>query len=132
MAKTTRLNDLQLVLLSHAAQSDNGNIHPLPETAAKDEQRTAKELNALLRRKLTEEVEVTDRSQSWRTDDDQGFGLVLTAAGREALGLDAEEEPSPAPPAKQNEAPPAPRGGSKIAAVIALLQRKQGATVLSV
>jgi hypothetical protein len=130
MAKTTRLNDLQLVLLSHAAQSDNGNIHPLPEAAANDKQRTAKELSALLRRKLIAEVEVTDRSQSWRTDGDQSFGLVLTETGREALGLDAEEdEPDPAPPAKQDKAPSAPREGSKIAAVIALLQRKQGATL---
>ena len=129
MPKTT-LNDLQLVLLSHAANNENGSVLPLPDTAAQDEQRTTKELKALLRRKLLAEVPATDRHQSWRTDDDRLFGLVLTEAGRGALGLGADEQTSAdAELVNASGTATALRSGSKIAAVVALLQRTEGATL---
>ncbi len=93
MPTTTRLNDLQLVLLSHAAKNENGSVLPLPDTV-QDEQRTTKELRALLRRKLLAEVDVTDRNHSWRTDSDRFFELVLTETGQDALGLGADEQTS--------------------------------------
>lgn len=130
MATNTRISDLQLVLLSHAARSDVGSIYPLPAAATRDEQRTAKELKALLRRKLINEVEVRDRAQSWRADGDLCFGLVLNEASLEALGLGAEaQDAGPAEPTGQGKAPASPREGSKIARVIALLQRSEGATL---
>ena len=130
MTKTTRLNDLQLVLLSHAAKNGNGNVLPLPEAAARDEERTTRELKSLLRRELLAEVDVADRNQTWRTDDDRLFGLILTEAGQDALGLGAEKQaPEKDAHAGQSTAAPAPRPGSKIAAVVALLQRKEGATL---
>ena len=129
MKTNTRLSDLQLVLLSHAARRDDGSIYPLPEAATKDEPRAAKELKSLVRRKLVDEVEVTDGAQSWRTDGDLCFGLVLTEAGRDALGLSAEPgDTGPAEPTGAN-ASASPREGSKIARVIALLQRSEGATL---
>ena len=129
MKTNTRLSDLQLVLLSHAARRDDGSIYPLPEAATRDEQRTAKELKSLVRRKLVDEVEVTDGAQSWRSDGDLCFGLVLTEAGREALGLGAEtQDLGPAEPTEA-KASASPREGSKIARVIALLQRSEGATL---
>jgi len=36
MASKTRLNDLQLVLLSHAAMNECGSVLPLPDTATMD------------------------------------------------------------------------------------------------
>ena len=130
MPSKTRLNDLQLVLLSQAAQNETESILPLPEAATQDQERTAKELKSLLRRKLVEEVEITHRAQSWRSDGDLHFGLQLTNAAREAFG---EGEDSggvdKAEPELIAAAAPAPRPGSKIAAVITLLQRKQGATL---
>jgi hypothetical protein len=129
MATNTRLSDLQLVLLSHAAQRDDGIIYPLPETAARDEPRTAKELKSLVRRKLIEEVEVTDGAQSWRAEGDLYFGLVLTEAGREALGLGADTENAGPAELTEANASATPREGSKIARVIALLQRSEGATL---
>ncbi len=42
---TTRLNDLQLILLSHAARSEAGNVLPLPDTVT-DQARAQKELTA--------------------------------------------------------------------------------------
>ena len=129
MKTNTRLSDLQLVLLSHAVQRDDGSIYPLPEAATRDKPRTAKELKSLVRRKLVDEVEVADGAQSWRSDGDRCFGLVLTEAGREALGLGAgTENADPAEPTGAN-ASASPREGSKIARVIALLQRSEGATL---
>ena len=56
--------------------------------------------------------------------------LVLTDAAREALGIAGEDSGADkAEPAPIAAATPAPRPGSKIASVIALLQRKQGATL---
>lgn len=68
MTKTTRLNDLQLILLSHAAKSDSGSALPLP-AAADDTERANKELKSLLRRNLLVEAEVDDAAASWRSDD---------------------------------------------------------------
>ena len=125
---TTRLNDLQLVLLSHAGNNENGSVL-LPDTASQDEQRTARELKALLRRKLLAEVEVTDRTRSWRAEDDRLIGLVLTDAGRNALSLGAEEQTAEDTAPVEDSTASAPRPGSKIAAVLALLQREGGATL---
>ena len=129
MKTNTRLSDLQLVLLSHAARREDGSIYPLPEAATRDEPRTAKELKSLVRRKLIDEVEVTDGAQSWRADGDLRFGLVLTEAGRVALGLGAETENGGPSETTEANALASPREGSKIARVIALLQRSEGATL---
>jgi len=40
MANKIRLNDLQLVLLSHAATNKAGSVLPLPNAARQDEERT--------------------------------------------------------------------------------------------
>ena len=132
MPSKTRLNDLQLVLLSHAAKNEPGSVLPLPDAATKDQERAAKELKSLLRRKLIGEVETSDRALSWRSEGDLHFGLQLTDAARTALGVERDEnrEADRAEPERPAAAAsPAPRPGSKIAAVIALLQRKQGATL---
>ena len=46
MPSKTRLNDLQLVLLSHAAKNEPGSVLPLPDAAAQDQERAAKELKS--------------------------------------------------------------------------------------
>jgi hypothetical protein len=131
MTKKTRLSDLQLVMLSHAAKDKDSSMLPLPEAATHDEDRTAKDLNALLRRGLLAEIEVKARPQSWRSEDDQLIGLQLTEAALEVLGLSPEEAGGGAlhPTAIPVQSSSAPRAGSKSAAVLALLQREQGATL---
>ncbi len=61
-AKTYRLTDLQLVLLSNAAARDNGSIVPVPEICANDTERVRKAVTSLLRRKLVEEAPVLGRA----------------------------------------------------------------------
>ena len=152
MPKTPRLSDLQLVLLSHAARNDRSTLHPLPTAALEDQPRTNKALAALLRRGLVVEREVRDPVHSWRIDHHQPIGLVLTQAGRAAISLDEGNEgrppngvehsgkmapsPSPTAPSSPSPSPASPgqacRPTSKIASVIALLQRTEGATLAEI
>ena len=156
MARTIRLNDLQLVLLSSAAARENGSLIPLPETCAQDRARISKAVAALLRRGLVSELQVTDRKVAWREQEQAVIGLFITDAGRVAIGAEPEMEASDelhdgpddvtdqgAGAAAQagnlteaktdaetsTPASSGPRSGSKIAVVVALLERKEGATL---
>ena len=137
MTKNFRLNDLQLVLLSNAASRDNGSLLPLPESCSQDATRIRKAVGSLLRRGLVEEIATTDRTLCWREEDQDCIGLFITDAGRSAIGVNEEQDDAAvaAPTASDTAEEPAaaktasPRAGSKIGAVIALLQRKEGATL---
>lgn len=148
MTKTVRLNDLQLVLLSNAAARDNGSLVPLPASCAHDSDRIGKAVTALLRREFVEEVPVVERDLCWREEDQDMIGLFITDAGRAAIGADGCESASDEAVViggDDNEQPaevqsgatisldtapaPSPRPASKIATVVELLQREQGATL---
>lgn len=127
---STKLNDLQMILLSHAAKTDTGNVFPLPATVT-DRGRAEKELKPLLRRGLVTETETTLPAASWRTDESVHFGLIISGTGKAAINLGDDV----ADGANTAEAEPAasltrkPHGNSKIANVLTLLQRTQGATL---
>jgi len=73
---------------------------------------------------------VTEQAQSWRNEDDHLNGLQLTGAAREALGLNSDGSSGGSSEHSAQEAAAAslaPRARSRIAVVIALLQREQGA-----
>lgn len=140
MSRTPNLNDLQLILLASANQRDDGSILPTPESLRDQQERVSKALPQLLRHKLILEAPVTVRSQVWREQDGQLTGLVISEKGREAIaagtpqepGKEASDEPSAsaAPVARHGDAAPSsPRPGSKIDAVLGLLQRDDGATL---
>lgn len=155
MANIIRLNDLQLVLLSSAAARDNGSLIPLPQNCAQDRARIGKAVSALLRRGLVEELPVIDLGLAWREQDQDPIGLFITGAGRAAIGAEPERDvrgdsgdalakvaaaggfalqvdsdpPELAEAEAPAPAPEAPRIGSKIATVVALLEREQGATL---
>lgn len=136
MIKAIRLTDLQLVLLSNAAARDTGSLLPLPETCTQDASRISKAVAALLKRGFIEEQPVTDLMLRWREDGDNAIGLFITDAGRNAIGaggMAAEAEAAPADPtAAASPAAAAElehRANTKIAVVIALLEREDGATL---
>jgi hypothetical protein len=95
---------------------------------------------------LVREIEAKRGAPIWRRDDaGQGYALKLTAAGLKAIAVDQESrgasEPSEAPqPQTKTRASPdeggdparvaAPREGSKLALVINLLWRADGATIV--
>lgn len=129
-----RLNDLQLILLSHAGARDSRSVMPPPATA--DSVRIDKEVRSLLKRGLLVEDNVSAPAERWRSDGDQHFAVRISDAGLAAIGLgpsddqgtvdDACGAPEAAPPVPTSTAA---RGPSKISAVIALLERDEGATL---
>lgn len=130
---TSKLNDLQLILLSTAAQRDNGSLLPPADSIAGQEERIRKALTSLLRRGLIEEVPIKDRVQAWRDEDEQPLGLVLTSAGRAVIATEdgsASAAGGANAPADKNDAPTPPAcTGTKAELVLALLRRSEGATL---
>lgn len=131
----SKLNDLQMILLSHAAKTDAGSIFPLPASVT-DRGRAQKKLKALLRRGLVTETETSNEAAGWRSDDNTQFGLIITEQGKAAIGV--REDNDGADVAASNAAASQPgtaapvreaRAGSKIANVLAFLGRADGATL---
>ena len=120
----TKLNDLQSILLSTAAQRDSGSLYPVPEIVDGAGARVTKAVAGLTKTCLAEERETSDPGAISRTDGDLRYGVYITAAGCAAIQIG---EPG------QAEAPasvsgPIPRT-SKAGTVLALLQRDSGATL---
>jgi len=115
-----RFSDLQLVLLSAAASRTNGSLLPFP-ASIDDDQRRDKAIAALIRRSLVVERDVSARKPTWRVDGERRIGLVLTDEGMGALD-------APQPDADNGDVAISPRP-TKTAAVIALLDRPEGASL---
>ncbi len=149
----TRLSDIQLILLTTASQREDGSLLPPPENIGGAGARIHKTVAALLKRGLAAEVEVATPERTWREDGDRRIGLIITADGRAALGLEAEGtggERMTATPEEQSEisdtshehagsaeaaqpiaelAAVTTRGGSKQALVLELLGTGNGVTI---
>ncbi len=144
-----KLTDTQLVILNRAANRDDGLIDP-EAISAKAPLVRHNILAALLKRGLLGEFDALAGVPAWRTDArGQKRGLVVTAAGKAALGIeDGTAEPRAAKAAKSRKsatpktavqpkggktaaAKPTPktREGTKQAQLIALLKRSRGVTI---
>ena len=145
---SVKLTDAQLVMLSAAAQREDICL------TAPDKMRGAiltKVSEKLAKLGLVREVRAKAGMPVWRRDDaGQSYALKLTAAGLKAIAVDDGSEDAvarrearqrkPAPIVEGTKAPApaivgehaktlAPRDGSKLARVIDLLQRSEGATI---
>jgi hypothetical protein len=120
-----KLTDTQSILLAHAAQQENGSIYPLPP-ALLAEERASKAIDQLAARGLIAERETGCAKETCRSDGDLSYGLFITSIGLIAIGIDDEagDDISPVPAADT-----APPRLTKSAAVVALLQREEGATL---
>ena len=87
MPRTPQLSDLQRVVLARAAKRDNRHALPLP-AAITDDERTRTQITDLIKRKLLAEHEVSPRAPYWHAEGDGRIGLVVTAAGCAAIGID--------------------------------------------
>jgi hypothetical protein len=123
---TTKLSDLQRVLLASAAARDNGSLLPLPDSIAGELTRVRKATPSLLKRALVSEADVTDPAQCWREQDGRYVGLFLSDAGREVLGVEVPDGPERPDAAA---APILAARPTKSAQVVGLLRRAQGATL---
>jgi hypothetical protein len=142
------LTDLQMVLLSSAAQRDDGALLPLPKRATIEPRVQTRVFNTLLKKDLACEQPAPPDAPAWReTDDGVRYMLVVTPAGLEAVGVETEgggdkpgkgSKPKPAP--KQNKkrkrakqaAAPDVRPGTKLALMIELLSRDNGAIIADI
>jgi len=150
MSSPAKLTDTQLVLLSAASQREDRCLIAPKNLKGGAAQKVAAKLLAA---GLVREIKAKPGMAVWRRDEEAGqaYSLKLTAAGLKAIAVDEGDlQPSASTGASPNAnegsskakkaanmaatpsataAPtsPAPRQGTKIARVIALLQRDQGA-----
>lgn len=133
MANTPKLNDLQLVLLSTAAQRVDGNLFPAADSIAKEEDRIRKAIPSLQKRALVEEKPIKDRRLAWRQEDEQPIGLFITTAGRELIAPAESAQHvggGAGSTAKADKKVTTERcAGSKAEMVLGLLRRPEGATL---
>ena len=140
-----KLTDAQLVLLSAAGREDLCLTAPDKLKGAI----LTKVSEKLLKLGLVREVRAKAGMRVWRRDDAaQGYALKLTAAGLKAIAVeDGSDEATTSKETPQLQSNPratkatgpdvigepakafAPRAGSKLARVIDLLQRSEGATI---
>jgi hypothetical protein len=151
-----KLTETQLVLLGAAAQRKDLCLVAPPTLKGATAQKVA---SKLVSAGLVKEVKAKASGPIWRRDAESGasYALKLTAAGAKAIAVDDGPEPEDAGEesdalANRNQAailpkldakdarpaeamepgpirPSAPRGGSKLARVIELLERDHGATI---
>jgi len=151
----TQLSDTQLVILSKAAEHPERIALPLPARLKGGAVKIV--VGSLIKRGLLEEIDAKVRGGEtvWReTGDGHGVTLAITEAGLAAIGVEPEpakkpknapkaagKTPAKAPQAatgtKKTKAPAgaperAPREGTKQATMIAMLQRKDGATIAEI
>ena len=148
-----KLTDTQLVLLSAAAQRKDLCLVAPATLKGATPQKVASKLISL---GFIKEVKAKANDPIWRRDEGASYALKLTATGAKAIAVDAAKpedadeasaalanrdqaailsklDTKDARPAEAIEpgpaGPSAPRGGSKLARVIALLERDHGATI---
>lgn len=131
MPKTTKLSDMQLILLSTASMRTDGSLFPLPKSLKADDTRLPKALRGLVTGKLASEMDVTKASQMWREEEGRRIGLAITDAGRQAIAVEAEGKPDLAPAAADPKPPCSSqiRPGTKQAQLVEMIERERGATI---
>jgi len=125
----TRLSDTQRVILSAASQRRNLRVLPVPTTIKAKGAAVAKVVASLLHKRMVKEITAKRGDPVWRdAADGRRTTLVITAAGRAAIGI-APEHDSVAPRFAAGAKTHAPRGGTKQAKMIAMLRAAEGATI---
>ena len=146
-----KLTDTQLVILSAAAQRDDGAVLPLSASLAINKGAAAAVLKSLVKRDLIAERPASRDDEIWREVDGGRTTLAITEAGLEAIGVEPGEATAasagtavPKPKKKRrskttalatsagtepNGSSPAVRPETKQARLIDLMKRKDGATI---
>jgi hypothetical protein len=149
-----KLTDTQFAILSTAAQRDDGVVLPLAGSLAIKGAAVATMLDALCKKGFLEEKAAARRALVWRKGPaGRRMTLVITEAGRQAVGGEPAEEPSKLAPARHAPAKGPrrraqtgkaasktvdgntageTREGTKQALLIQLLKRKTGATIAEI
>ena len=131
----TKLNDMQLVLLTAACQREDGSLLPAPESLGNQTARIRKAIESLIKKGLLAEKEGLDAAQVWRTDGDVSIGVIVTDVGRAIINPPTAPDEGNEGGSEQStsEAPPAStRPATKRALVIDLLKREGGTTLAGI
>jgi hypothetical protein len=143
---STKLTDNQHALLKEASRREDRCLVLPPNLKGSAAQKVAAKLIA---EALAKEIKAKAGAPIWRRDGegDQAYSLKLSAAGAKAIAATEKSGGKTAPEAPAQEALPdakesseishptedkgkaMPREGSKLASVIALLRRSEGATI---
>jgi hypothetical protein len=141
-----KLTDNQLIVLSKAAARDDGVAvapHGLGKGAA------VKVGSSLVARKLMRESRSKPGMPVWREAEGKNISLVITRAGRDAIGVEEDASPSDrfdleatrtgavaktqkasvAAQPEEHSTGAAPRTGSKQALIVDMLSKEQGVTI---
>ena len=142
----TKLSDTQLIILNHAAQRGDLGVAAIDKRAV-----TKPAIEALLKAKLLKTLPRVAELALWARDDDgQPLALAITPKGLKAINMEAPEvapvaEAAATTPRKakaataekqagktavaKTKSAPAPKCGTKLTSIIALMRRAKGATV---
>ena len=151
-----KLTETQLIMLNAAAQRNDRCLVAAPNLKVATAQKIA---SRLIGSGLVREIRAKAGAPVWRRDDDAGlsYALRLTAAGANAIAIDESSEPghvdddnlgenvAPARSSSEKHSAPdpssagetgiaplrssSPRGGTKLARVVELLQQDRGASI---
>ena len=132
-----QIPDLQRVLIANAAKRSGLRVLPPPKSVAKNAGTIAKSVKSMLSAGLIETVPAETGDTVWpNSEADERLALVVTAAGLSAIGIGEVPESPKAPKTAEAKtgstkasSPASPRAGSKLASLIDMLSRKDGATV---
>lgn len=125
----TKLNDTQCILLSTAAQREDGSLYPLADAQQAGGARITKAIAFMLAKGLVEERECTATAAVHRTGGDLSFGVFATEAGLAAIGLGEDGPKVLAEPASTLPSPVPSVRVIKASILVALLERPEGATL---
>jgi hypothetical protein len=133
-----QLTDKQRVVLNAAARSCNLVAWPLPRQLALNPGSAAIVVRGLLQKGLLEKRPALGGDAVWKEEDGKRYTVVVTKAGLEACGTQAPDDPAqkadvvaergPTAAVPENQRP-MPRAGSKLAALVGLLDREEGMTI---
>jgi hypothetical protein len=125
-----KLNETQSILLAAAAQRDSGSLYPMPGSLTFSP-RVANAITKLLSSALVEERETSDMAAFHRTDGDLNFGLFITTAGVDVIGIEPEGDDGTKnfSDATSPASPQSTQLETKTAQILALLSRSGGATL---
>ena len=138
VSSSTRLTDTQLIVLSRAAQREDGAAAVSEGMTEKAAQKLAA---SLIERELVREIRARPGMPVWRRSGEGRFdALIITKLGRAAIKIEddrlSEDNELGAPAAASTDKPALaqsersnPRQGSKLSIVIDLLDRKKGAGI---
>jgi DNA-binding MarR family transcriptional regulator len=126
----TKLTDLQYVLLAIASKRGNGSLMPPSTSIGMTQASITRVINTLIKRSLAEEVATKDEASVWRAEGKRKLAIVITDAGRAAIAeADDQRWEAEQPPTEPEPDPVEVAPQTKQARLIAMLQRKEGATL---